>query len=195
MSSGPVCHWFHYSGSVSRSDGARVMTSKGPDAGALYEAHATALLRYLTRLSGDSDVAADAVQEAFARLMSRTVRDERPRAWLFRVGTNLVREWARTGKRRAELLEQAPPMASAGEPPDPPDADAERRVLAERVRAVLDRLPERDRTILLMREEGFTHHEIAAVVGTASKSVGTLVARALAKLRDELPLQREGVGT
>jgi RNA polymerase sigma-70 factor (ECF subfamily) len=50
------------------------------------------------------------------------------------------------------------------------------------VHAALSQLPARDRTILLMREEGFTHAEIATAVGTTPKSVGTLVARALAKL-------------
>jgi RNA polymerase sigma-70 factor (ECF subfamily) len=44
---------------------------------------------------------------------------------------------------------------------------------------VLDRLPERDRQLLLMREEGFKYEEIAQVVGVAPASVGTLIARAL----------------
>jgi RNA polymerase sigma-70 factor (ECF subfamily) len=44
---------------------------------------------------------------------------------------------------------------------------------------VLDRLPERDRQLLLMREEGFKYEEIARVVGVAPASVGTLIARAL----------------
>jgi RNA polymerase sigma factor (sigma-70 family) len=51
-----------------------------------------------------------------------------------------------------------------------------------RVRDALLRLSERDRAILLMRESGFTQAEIAAAVGTTTKSVGTLTARALAKL-------------
>ena len=49
--------------------------------------------------TGDSDVAADAAQEAFVRLMERPPR-EHPRAWLFRVATNLVAEGGRTRKRR-----------------------------------------------------------------------------------------------
>jgi RNA polymerase sigma-70 factor, ECF subfamily len=42
-------------------------------------------------------------------------------------------------------------------------------------------LPERDRQLLLMREEGFKYDEIAAVIGVAPASVGTLIARALKK--------------
>jgi RNA polymerase sigma-70 factor (ECF subfamily) len=66
--------------------------------------------------------------------------------------------------------------------PRGPDADVVAREDHAAVQAALSALPERDRTILLMREEGFTHAEIAAAVGTTTKSVGTLAARALTKL-------------
>jgi RNA polymerase sigma-70 factor, ECF subfamily len=49
------------------------------------------------------------------------------------------------------------------------------------VRTVLERIPERDRQLLLMREEGFKYDEIARVIGVAPASVGTLIARALRK--------------
>jgi DNA-directed RNA polymerase specialized sigma24 family protein len=54
------------------------------------------------------------------------------------------------------------------------------------VRAALDRLSWKERTVLLMREEGFAHHEIAGAVGTTTGSVGTMLARALKKLSVEL---------
>ena len=47
------------------------------------------------------------------------------------------------------------------------------------VRAALQELSERDRTILLMREEGFRYAEIADAIGVKHTSVGALVARAL----------------
>jgi DNA-directed RNA polymerase specialized sigma24 family protein len=37
-----------------------------------------------------------------------------------------------------------------------------------------------------MREEGFTHREIADAVGTTTKSVGTLIARALDRMAGAL---------
>jgi RNA polymerase sigma-70 factor (ECF subfamily) len=174
--------------STSRDD---LESSGAPDASVLYERHAAGLLRYLTRMCGDPDLAADAVQETFARMLARPVPDERSHAWLFRVGTNVVREWARTGRRRSELLRAAPGGVATGDTAQAPDAELERRQLAQRVRAALDRLPERDRTILLMREEGFTHQQIASAVGTTTKSVGTLVARALRRMSAEIPLRSE----
>jgi DNA-directed RNA polymerase specialized sigma24 family protein len=52
-------------------------------------------------------------------------------------------------------------------------------------------LGEKERTVLLMREEGFSHREIADAVGTTTGSVGTMIARALDKLAAELPLDAE----
>src|SRR5690606_36061762 len=63
------------------------------DAAALFEQHHASLLRYLVRLTGDLDLAHDAAQEAFARLVMKPPRDEDPRAWLFTVATNVVRAW------------------------------------------------------------------------------------------------------
>ena len=65
-----------------------------------------------------------------------------------------------------------------------PDEDVERGERVARVRNVLERLPLRDRQLLLMREEGFKYEEIAAVIGVAPASVGTLIARALKRFAD-----------
>ena len=89
-------------------------------------------------------------------------------------------------RRRLELLqESADLLDSAAVGPD-----AERMLeLEERrrvVRTALDALSLRDRTLLLMREEGFSHREMAEAVGTTTKSVGSMIARALNKLAREL---------
>ena len=49
----------------------------------------------------------------------------------------------------------------------------------EAVRAVLATLSDRDRILLLMREEGFRYAEIAEAIGVKQTSVGALAARAL----------------
>jgi RNA polymerase sigma-70 factor (ECF subfamily) len=148
----------------------------------LYAEHATALYRYVLRHCGDPELASDVVQETFMRLVRRPPLDTAARAWLFRVATNLAREWGRTSTRRDRLLRIVPLDALHSDAPRGPDAEVIAREDHEAVHAALASLPERDRTILLMREEGFTHAEIAAAVGTTTKSVGTLAARALTKL-------------
>ena len=44
-----------------------------------------------------------------------------------------------------------------------------------------------------MREGGFSHQEIAEAVGTTTKSVGSMIARALRKLSNELALKPEAI--
>lgn len=159
------------------------------DAARLYDEHHAALYRYLVRLTGDPDAASDALHESFARLLERPPRDERLRAWLFTVATNVVREAANARVRRSRLLGRFGAPAPAPSPD--PLAAAEAGDRRTRVRAALAALSEKERTILLMREEGFTHREIAEAVGTTTGSVGTMIARALDRLAERLPLDEE----
>jgi RNA polymerase sigma-70 factor (ECF subfamily) len=135
-----------------------------------------ALFRYLHRLTGDPDAAEDIAQEAFVRLLRQNLTEPEVRPWLFTVAMNLVRDRARKSERRQRLLTTAPALVK---PTALPDEDVERSERITVVREVLDRLPQRDRQLLLMREEGFKYEEIASVVGVAPASVGTLIARAL----------------
>jgi RNA polymerase sigma factor (sigma-70 family) len=161
------------------------------DPARLFEEHHASLFRYLARLTGDPDAAEDAAQEAFVRLMEKPPAPGATRAWLFRVATNAAWLATRTRKRRRRLLEAASDRIPVGDAPAPPDVAAERAQERARVTRALRGLRERDRVILLMREEGFSHREIAQAVGTTTPSVGTLVARALGKLAAQLQLDEE----
>ena len=151
----------------------------------LFELHHESLYRYLVRFCGDAEAAADAVQETFVRLIEqRPPRVER--AWLVRVASNLVMEAGRTRARRTRLLAESPARAPMGDaPPDPHDLleATHRRDAVAKALAVLS---VKERTALLMREEGFAHREIAAALDTTTGSVGTLIARALDRLARQL---------
>jgi RNA polymerase sigma factor (sigma-70 family) len=158
----------------------------------LFEDHHASLFRYLTRLSGDSDLAADAAQEAFVRLIeSDGAGATAPRAWLFTVATRLMLEGGRTRSRRARLLDRSPDRAPMGDAPMDAHALVEREERRRIVTGALAALSDKERTALLMQQEGFTHREIADAVGTTTGSVGTLLARALDKLARALPLDSD----
>lgn len=153
----------------------------------LFEEHHGALFRFLARLTGDPELAKDAVQETFLRLLRRPPRDQsHVRAWLFTVATNVARDITRSRNRRFRLLSASPQRAPVADPAPAPDEAVETTEARQLVRMALESLSEKERTILLMREEGFTHRDIAAVVGTTTKSVGTLVVRAMAKVTRRL---------
>ena len=117
------------------------------------------------------------------KLYRRGSLPDDPPAWLVTVAHNLLRDDRRRTLRRALLLREQASDAT-GATPDP-SADAE-LLAAERVgavRAALERLPERDRRLLLLRHEGFRYREIASVLEIAPGSVGTMLVRATAAFR------------
>lgn len=150
---------------------------------ALFDDQFPPLYRYCLRMTGEPDVAQDVAQEAFVRLVRDDVRGPVPalKAWLFRVAANLVRDRYRVSENRRRLLEIHP---VAPEPTPDAQRTLEREETVARVRRVLDGLPERDRTLLLMREEGFSYGEIAEEIGVQASSVGTLLARAQRRFAD-----------
>jgi RNA polymerase sigma-70 factor (ECF subfamily) len=149
---------------------------KSEDFQAVYRELYPSLSRYVHRFTGDADAAADIAQDAFLRLLEHDLPRDEVRPWIFVVATNLARDRVRKRERRRRLLvanqEPRNTASSAQE-------DLERAERIESVRNALEHLSQRDRQMLLMREEGFRYAEIAEAVGVRPTSVGALVARAL----------------
>jgi RNA polymerase sigma-70 factor (ECF subfamily) len=144
---------------------------------ALFHAHHPRVFRFLDRLSGDPELAADLTQDVFVRLYRRGALPERPEAWLITVALNLFRNEFHRRQRRARLLTPARSAAVHSDAPAVPDQgvdDAERR----RVRLALSSLPERASHILLLSAEGYSTRDIAAALELKESSIGTLLARA-----------------
>jgi RNA polymerase sigma-70 factor (ECF subfamily) len=145
---------------------------------ALFGACHHRLFRYLDRISGDPDLAADLAQDAFVRLYHRGALPDAPEAWLISVAMNLFRNATTTGVRRRRLLTISRAEAVVADPPPVPGQVSDAGAAAARVRETLHMLPERDRAILLLRAEGFSYRDIAAALDLNESSVGTLLARA-----------------
>lgn len=144
----------------------------------LFARHYAQVWRVLYRLLGSHDDTDDLVQETFLVLYQQPPRlqtDESLVPWLCRVGLNRGYNWLR-GQRRRQQRERAsdPPLAST---PDPAVLLL-RHEERQQVQHALLRLPERQSRILLLRYGGLSYAEIAAAVGVAAGSVGTLLARA-----------------
>ena len=156
------------------------------DVAQLFHDHYQPLFRYLSRLTGDRDAASDAAQETFVRLLERASNADVQRAWLYTVGTNIVLATARTHARRFRIMARSPESAPVGAAPrDAHEAmeSAERRRTVSRA---LASIPAKQRVALLMREEGFSHREIARSMDITVGSIGTLIARGLKALGDAL---------
>lgn len=151
----------------------------------LFEQHHAALFRFIAGMTNDPEFAQDIVQETFMSLATRS-GPVPSRAWLFQSARNLARSGLRKRKRRTLLIERRSTGLPAASPTMLPDVGLEQSETRAAVRRALAELKEKERSILLMREEGFTHREIAEAVGTTTGSVGTMFARALAKLERAL---------
>lgn len=150
---------------------------------AAYHEHYEPVFRYLDRLSGDPDLAADIVQETFVRLYRRGSLPEKPDRWLVTVALNLFRNRHNKVRRRGELNRAHRSELSSPSPPSPLRvAQASER--GERVRRALDRLSERDRELLLLRAEGYAYRDLARILDLNESSVGTFLARAKRSFRE-----------
>lgn len=136
------------------------------------------LVGALTLFCGDRGVAEDVAQEALLRAWQRwpAVSQARsPEAWVFRVGMNLCRSWA----RRRSIERRVNARASAGSAAGPPDL-ADREAVRTAVRA----LPERQRAVIVARFYlGLGVATTAATVGCAEGTVKSATHQAIASLR------------
>lgn len=156
------------------------------DFNGLYRRHAPDVFRYALFLSGDRAAAEDLVSETFVRVWSARERVELPtvRAYLLAITRNLYLQGARRAWRETPLdpLDPTALPTHADPAPGPDAAHAAGREL-ERVLAALARLPEVDRTALLLRvDEELSYEEIAAILKIAPVAARVKVHRARARL-------------
>jgi RNA polymerase sigma-70 factor (ECF subfamily) len=143
----------------------------------VHDACYASIFRYVDRLSGDPDLAADIAQEAFVRLFRRGVLPDSPDRWLVTVALNLFRNERSTAGRRARLTVRHARDLGPASGPSPVERLESMRLQAK-VREALDRLPVRERELLLLRAEGYSYRDLAAVLELNEASIGTLLARA-----------------
>ena len=154
----------------------------------LFEEVYPALLGRCRAMTNDPEMAADAAQEAFARMVVKNVQGSREelRPWLFRTAENALRDSLRREKTRRLLMLRLPVRDREAAPPD---QEVERRERKRAVRAALDALDDRTRTLLEMSTAGFSQREIAQHVEVSVTSVSTLLARARRALGEKLQEQ------
>lgn len=157
------------------------------------------LVAVMNHLVGNAEEAEDLAQEVFLRVY-RARHKYRPRSkfstWLFTIANNLALNSLRSRQRRpavplvgqesgplgARLQEQIVPDPGTG-----PMQRVQKEELAQRIRAALDCLNERQRmAVVLNKFEDMNYAEIAEVMGLTTKAVKSLLSRARVNLRAAL---------
>ena|SRR2546425_4112871 len=144
---------------------------------ALYREHGAALYRLAYRLTGEQQDAEDVVHDVFVGLPEALRRYEERGSfagWLKQVTARVALMWLRRARRRREVgLERVPDEAQQ-------TATSEGHALQAAVNAIPGPL----RTVLVLKQiEGYSHSEIADLLGISPGASRARLNRAMARLR------------
>jgi RNA polymerase sigma-70 factor (ECF subfamily) len=156
----------------------------------LYRQHHRAVFRLALRYGlGDESWAEDVTQDVFMILLDKLpslAEHEQLDGWLYRVTCNRCLRKLERDRFRAGSLLRTLLFGAAQEQPS-----IENRVFAraelERVRVALGKLPARERVVLgMVHLDGKSQREVCEVLGLSKGYVSKLLARAMARLEEEL---------
>jgi len=150
----------------------RVDTSPHGELERLYREQRDRMWRAVFAFAGDSEVASDAVAEAFAQALKRGVAIRSPERWLwrtvFRIAAGELKERGRHGLDHTE-------------------GAYEMDELSRDLIAALAKLSEKQRAaVVLHHAEGYPAREIAQIIGSTAPCVHVLLSRARKRLRELL---------
>jgi RNA polymerase sigma factor (sigma-70 family) len=153
----------------------------------LYGEYYARVLAYLRFRVGSSEVAEDLVSLVFERALTHLDTLQAPGAvgaWLFRIARNCATDYFRRQRPTASL-------DALVDSSHPRDCSPEEMLIAQEERtrlfAHLNRLPEREREVIGLKFVACLHNrEIARVLNLPEGTVGSVLYRTLARLRDAL---------
>jgi RNA polymerase sigma-70 factor (ECF subfamily) len=154
---------------------------------ALYLSHAPALRGRLLALTRDPAVADDLASEAFLRLALELAAGRAPddaKAWLYRVGANLVVSRA----RRTNVATRAMPGLLERDVAASPEDEVIAHERDDLLHDALDTLAGPDRQVVLLAAQGYRTTEIAGIIGCSGEATRTRLCRARGRLRSRLAL-------
>ncbi|MGZ4194288.1 MAG: RNA polymerase sigma factor [Solirubrobacteraceae bacterium] len=150
----------------------------------LYRSSRDDVFAYVATLLRDrsaaEDVTALAFERAYRRRMTFDRRRGEERAWLFGIARNAALDELRRRKRVASLVVDPEDVSETHQD----DEGAEVALRRTAVRTALAELSARDREVIALKfHAGLRNAELARVLGVSETAAGTLLYRAMEKLR------------
>lgn len=143
----------------------------------LHQEHSASLYAFARMFSGDTEMAEEALQEAYHRYLLYRSQDRlvlNKRAWMIRVIHNVIVDWKKARARCQELN---------AEVPAPDSVEAEESSIDQLLERSKVSLSTRERQILDLRLQGLRYSEVARMLGIGEGSVSRYLNRAFSKLR------------
>lgn len=167
----------------------------------LFDRHRGPVYNFILRSCGRRDVAEELLQDVFLRVIKSAERYEASAkftTWLYTIARNACIDAARS-RSRADLYSLQNPVGDdedganthqdllADERAHSGRVDTERKVFRDRLQKALQKLPEKQREVFVLREiSGLKFREIADVLDTKVPTVKSRMRYALKTLRGEL---------
>jgi RNA polymerase sigma-70 factor, ECF subfamily len=157
----------------------------------LFAKHHSEIHAYLVRMLRDPELAADLTQDAFVkayRAYDTLEASENARAWLYRIAHRVALDEL----RRRRIIRFLPFTGEhRGSAPSPEHLVMDLRLSGDLQRA-LERIPERQRSALLLAElHDLTGIELANALGVSHVAARALLTRARESLRQALATERK----
>ena len=168
-----------------------VVVTERPTLESVYREHAQAVARWAVRLGGPNVDAEDVVHEVFLVVHAQLAGfrgDAKLSTWLYRITENVVRHRRRRERFRRWLGGSSEDVGGrvASSRPTPVEA-LERREAESLVYRALDRLSEKQRTLIILFEiEGCSGEEIAELTSMKVNAVWVALHRARARFLEML---------
>jgi RNA polymerase sigma-70 factor (ECF subfamily) len=168
--------------------------------GELVQRYEARLMRVISRFINDQETIEDIAQDVFLRVFRRLELFDASRRfgpWLFQIGVNMTLDHLRKTQRRirwslfSQTQREDMRTLEPGSPDPRDDLD-----LSQEVRLVLEQVPEKYRTVLILRDlENFSTSEIAAILNRKEATIRWRLAEARSKFQKlwTARLSREGV--
>ncbi|HYC70752.1 MAG TPA: sigma-70 family RNA polymerase sigma factor [Opitutaceae bacterium] len=144
-----------------------------------------AILHRVSRAFAEGAGQADLMQElllALWRAVPAFRGEASPATFVYRVSHNAAMTWRRAERNYRRYVTAYGNDATTA----PAEASAPDQERLERLYAAIRRLPELDRSLILLALDGVSYREMAAVHGLTESNVGARLTRARARLADDL---------
>lgn len=154
---------------------------------ALYQRHRGGLYRYLLRQAGNREIAEELFQDVWMNLIRNRKRYQptaRFTTYLYRMAHNRFIDHCRRTKSR-DVVSQNPPELT--DPAPRPDETLSIEETRKRFLGAVERLPESQREVFLLRQEtGLGTEEIARITGVNAETTKSRLRYAMNRLKQSL---------
>ena len=163
----------------------------------IYDEYYHMIIQYLTRLVGAND-AEDIAQDVFDKInrnLGEFRRQSKLSTWIYRIATNTAIDRLRSAAYKyskkhstfEEAIDSEAQNVRVAQNETATDQTLIRKEMSECVKGFIDKLPQDDRTVIVLSElEGLANKEIADILEISLDNVKIRLHRARAKLRTTL---------